>query len=548
MDFTRNLFYTVLMKGKKITFASLSVRLPLYLALICIILSAANGIIGYRVFKSLFERQYRDITEQIAETALSYIDVERISLYAAGAPADKEWQSTDEKLDVLTRTTELAYIYVTVPDEKFENRVYIYDTVHPDVTNGKKIELGTVSSLKKYDEEYIQNLKNVMLHGEPYIRFVYNSTGGHVTTSIPVKDSTGKNVAIMSVVKPMSEIQEFKKSYRIIVAVSSALITLLFVVLFIALLMAKFVKPVSLITNETSHFAEHKGHISDMLKKIKGKDELGVLARAVEKMSVDMNKYIDDLTHTTAEKERLSAELDVATQIQANMLPRIFPPYKDHPELELFASMEPAKEVGGDFYDFFMVDDDHFALAVGDVSGKGVPAALFMVIAKTLIKNSILQGLGPGAVFERVNNELCEGNDAGLFVTCWMGILSLSTGKLVFVNAGHTFPVLCHADKAEFLESKPNLMLAGMEGTAYTEHSVSLTKGDRLFVYTDGVTEATNAKNELYGEERLINYIRGMSASDIQERLNKIRADIDAFVNGVPQFDDITMLELSLKN
>ena len=312
--------------------------------------------------------------------------------------------------------------------------------------------------------------------------------------------------------------------------------------------MAKFVKPVALITSETSHFAEHKGHISDMLKKIKGKDELGVLARAVEKMSVDMNKYIDDLTHTTAEKERLSAELDVATQIQANMLPRIFPPYKDHPELELFASMEPAKEVGGDFYDFFMVDDDHFALAVGDVSGKGVPAALFMVITKTLIKNSILQGLGPAAVFERVNNELCEGNDAGLFVTCWMGILSLSTGKLVFVNAGHTFPILCHADKADFLESKPNLMLAGMVGTAYTEHSVSLTKGDRLFVYTDGVTEATNAKNELYGEERLINYIRGMSASDIQERLTKIRTDIDTFVDGVPQFDDITMLELSLKN
>ncbi|MBO4732030.1 MAG: SpoIIE family protein phosphatase [Spirochaetaceae bacterium] len=536
------------MKKKQFSFASLSVRLPLYLALICIILSAVNGIIGYRVFKSLFERQYRDITEQIAETALSYIDVERISSYASGAPADEEWYETDEKLDVLTRTTQLAYIYVTVPDEKFENRVYIYDTVHPDVINGKKIELGKVSSLKKYDEQYIQNLKNVMLKGEPYIRFVYNSTGGHVTTSIPVKDSAGKNIAIMSVVKPMSEIQDFKKSYRNVVAVSSAIITFFFVVFFIVLLLARFVKPVSVITNETSHFAEHKGQLSERLQKIKGKDELGVLARAIEKMSVDMNKYIEDLTHTTAEKERLSAELDVATQIQANMLPRIFPPYKDHPELELFATMEPAKEVGGDFYDFFMVDDDHFAVAVGDVSGKGVPAALFMVIAKTLIKNSILQGLGPAAVFERVNNELCEGNDAGLFVTCWMGILTLSTGELKFVNAGHTFPVLCHDNKAEFLESKPNLMLAGMEGMSYTEHSATLTKGDRLFVYTDGVTEATDAKNELYGEERLINFIRGMSCSDIHERLTKIRADIDTFVDGAPQFDDITMLELSLKN
>lgn len=548
MDFTRKVFYTVFMKQKKFTFASLSVRLPLYLALFCIILSAVNGIIGYRVFKSLFERQYRDITEQIAATALSYLDVERIKDYAAGAPADDEWYDADSKLDTLTRTTRLAYIYVTVPDEEFENRVYIYDTVHPEVTNGKKIELGKVASLKKYDEEYIRNLKNVILNGEPYIRFVYNSTGGHVTTSIPVKDSAGSNIAIMSVVKPMSEVQDFKKSYRTVVALSSALITLLFVAFFIGLLMAKFVKPVALITNETSHFAEHKGRISDKLLKIRGKDELGVLARSIEKMSVDMNKYIEDLTHTTAEKERLSAELDVATQIQANMLPRIFPPYKEHPELELFATMEPAKEVGGDFYDFFMVDGDHFAVTVGDVSGKGVPAALFMVIAKTLIKNSILQGLQPAQVFERVNNELCEGNDAGLFVTCWMGILTISTGELKFVNAGHTFPILHHANSVEFLKSKPDLMLAGMEGMRYNEHSVTLEKGDRLFVYTDGVTEATNAHEELYGEERLISFLRKTETADIHKLLAEVRGDIDAFVDGVPQFDDITMLELLLKD
>lgn len=547
MDFTRKVFYTVFMKQKKFTFASLSVRLPLYLALFCIILSAVNGIIGYRVFKSLFERQYRDITEQIAETALSYLNTERIKDYAAGEPADDEWYEADSKLDMLTRTTRLAYIYVTVPDEKFENRVYIYDTVHPEVTNGKKIELGKVASLKKYDEEYIQNLKNVMLKGEPYIRFVYNSTGGHVTTSIPVKNSAGNIIAIMSVVKPMSEIQDFKKSYRNVVAASSALITFFFVVFFIGLLMARFVKPVSVITNETSHFAEHKGRISDKLLKIKGKDELGVLARSIEKMSIDMNNYIDDLTHTTAEKERLSAELDVATQIQANMLPRIFPPYKEHPELELFATMEPAKEVGGDFYDFFMVDGDHFAVTVGDVSGKGVPAALFMVIAKTLIKNSILQGLQPAQVFERVNNELCEGNDAGLFVTCWMGILTISTGELKFVNAGHTFPILHHENSVEFLKSKPDLMLAGMEGMRYNEHSVMLTSGDRLFVYTDGVTEATNVREELYGEERLICFLRKTETTDIHKLLAEVRSDIDAFVDGVPQFDDITMLELLLK-
>lgn len=535
------------MKQKKFSFASLSVKLPLFLVLFCIILSVGNGIIGYRVFRSLFERQYRQVTQQIAETAISYVNADRINYYLKGGQEDEEWYETDAQLESLTETSKLAYIYVTVPDSKFMTRVYIFDTVNSEVKKAKKIKLGIIASLSNYDEKYIQNLKNVMLKGEMHVRFVYNATGGHVTTSLPVIDKMGNIVAIMSIVKPMSEMQGFKESYITTVAFSSAAITFVIVLFFSLLLMVRFVKPVSLITHETSHFAEHKGHISDRLQKIKGKDEFGILARAVEKMSVDMNKYIQDLTHTTAEKERLSAELDVATQIQANMLPRIFPPYKDHPELELFATMEPAKEVGGDFYDFFMVDNDHFALVVGDVSGKGVPAALFMVIAKTLIKNSVMQGLEPAKVFERVNNELCEGNDAGLFVTCWMGILTLSTGELRFVNAGHTYPILRHENIVEFLKSKPDLMLAGMEGMRYTEHFITLGKGDRLFVYTDGVTEATDANEQLYGEERLINFMRGTQIVDVRQSLADIRSDIDAFVAGAPQFDDITMLELLLK-
>ncbi|MBP5464210.1 MAG: SpoIIE family protein phosphatase, partial [Treponema sp.] len=278
-----------------------------------------------------------------------------------------------------------------------------------------------------------------------------------------------------------------------------------------------------------------------------GKSEIAILARAVEQMSVDMHKYIADLTHATAEKERLSAELDVATQIQANMLPRIFPPYADHPEIELFASMDPAKEVGGDFYDFFMTDSDHFAIIVGDVSGKGVPAALFMVVAKTLLKNVGLQESSPARIFEKVNDQLCEGNDAGLFVTCWMGILTISTGELVFANAGHTSPVIFHEGRVEYLTVKPNLMLAGMQGMKYKEHRTRLAPGDRIFVYTDGVTEATNAANELYGENRLILCMANKRTLSAKELLEAVRDDVNQFVGSAPQFDDITMLELSIK-
>ncbi len=527
--------------------SSLIVKLPLYLALFCALLCMVNGLLGYRVFKGLFEEQYEDITQQFAYTALSYIDGDSILRYARDQEVDEEWRITDEKLNVLTNTANLAYIYVTVPDETFESRIYIYDTVHPDVVNGKAYPLGQVNSLKRYDADYIDHLKQVMLQGDPYIRFVYNKTGGHVTTSIPVKNKNSEVVAILSIVKPMSEIKSFKSRYLSSTFYSSAIATLLFVIIYVIILVYRLINPIRLITHETAHFAEHKGMLTGRLNKIKGQSELSLLARSVEQMSADMLNYIDELTHATAEKERLSAELDVATQIQANMLPRIFPPYQNHPEIELFATMAPAKEVGGDFYDFFMVGEDHFAVVVGDVSGKGVPAALFMVIAKTLLKNAGTQGMGPAQIFELVNNQLCEGNDAGLFVTCWIGILTISTGELRFANAGHTSPVYYHNGTFEYLTSKPNLMLAGMDGMKYKEHSITLSKNDRLFVYTDGVTEATNSSNELYGEERLLKAIKQTEGLSTKEVLSVVRKDIDSFVKEAPQFDDITMLELLFK-
>ena len=528
--------------------ASLMFRLPLYIFLFCAILCIANGLIGYRVFKALFEEQYETITQQIAYTALSYLDGDSIAGYAAGKPADEAWTETDRKLNILTRTSELAYIYVTVPDSAFENRTYIYDTVHPEVVNGKVIPLGRVRSLKKHDEKYIANLRQVMLEGKPYIKFTYNETGGHVTTSIPVADSSGGIVGILSVVKPMSEVDALKDRYLRTTFILSALLTVLFILIYIAVLHHQLIRPLVLVTKETASFARHKGELSGLLTKVKGRDEIAILARAVEQMSVDMHHYIADLTHATAEKERLSAELDVATQIQANMLPRIFPPYADHPEIELFASMDPAKEVGGDFYDFFMTDSDHFAIIVGDVSGKGVPAALFMVVAKTLLKNVGLQESSPARIFEKVNDQLCEGNDAGLFVTCWMGILTLSTGDLVFANAGHTSPVIFHEGRVEYLTVKPNLMLAGMQGMKYKEHHTQLAPGDRIFVYTDGVTEATNTANELYGENRLILCMANKRTLSAKELLEAVRDDVNQFVGSAPQFDDITMLELSIKD
>ena len=251
-------------------------------------------------------------------------------------------------------------------------------------------------------------------------------------------------------------------------------------------------------------------------------------------------RYQQDETKRT---ERISTELNLASSIQADMLPNIFPAFPEREDFDIYASMKPAKEVGGDFYDFFMTDDDHLAMVIADVSGKGVPAAMFMVIAKTLIKDHTQLGLTPSMVFTRVNDILCEGNKAGLFVTAWMGILDLTNGEFLYANAGHNPPILMKDGKLMFLHSKPGFVLAGLEGYEYKESMMFLHKGDKLFLYTDGVTEAENTQEELYGENRLMNCIKKLDKADsCADAVTKVRADLEDFVGEAEQFDDITML------
>ena len=541
--------YNIPMKHK-IKLPILALELIIATLLFGTLMTIVNSLSGYREFKQELENLYGDITIQLAKTGASYIHVDSIPYWVKHEP-DEEWEETNKKLDTLTNTSDLAYIYVSVISPDYKQRTYVFDTVNKlSLEAGSKvIPFGTVSSLENKDEEYINNLKLVIEEGKNYTSFTYKDEGGHVTTSIPLFGTDGKVTAIMSIVKPMNEIKEHRKNFLRSIIISATILTLLFIALYALLLYFGIIRPIVFITHETSHFAEQHGELTGILKKIRNRDEIGKLAKAVEKMSRDMNKYIEDLTHATAEKERLGAELNVARQIQAEMLPRVFPPYKNHPELELYASMTPAKEVGGDFYDFYLLDDDHFAMVVGDVSGKGVPAALFMVITKTLLKDTAEHEYNPAKVFEHVNKILCEGNESGLFVTCWMGILTLSTGELNFANAGHNAPIIKNGGEIKYLSTKPNLMLAAMDGIPYTNNTLKLTKGDRLFIYSDGITEATNDYNELYGEERLLSVLKSVQNNGISSRdlLDIVRNDLNDFVLDAPQFDDITMLAMTYK-
>ena len=247
----------------------------------------------------------------------------------------------------------------------------------------------------------------------------------------------------------------------------------------------------------------------------------------------------------TEKTERLATELNLASDIQTNVLPNIFPVFPERKEFNLYASMTPAKEVGGDFYDFFFVDEDHIALVMADVSGKGIPAALFMMVARTLIKNRALMGGSPSEILYDVNNQLCEGNVAELFVTVWLGILEVSTGKGVAANAGHEHPVIRdNNDEFKLVVYKHSPAVAAMEDMMFKEHEFQLNPGDTLFVYTDGVAEATNSKNELFGTDRMLDSLNKDPDAAPEELLHNVIEGIDEFVSGAEQFDDITMLAL----
>ncbi|WP_414469037.1 SpoIIE family protein phosphatase [Methanobacterium sp. ACI-7] len=277
-------------------------------------------------------------------------------------------------------------------------------------------------------------------------------------------------------------------------------------------------------------------------------DEVGILALSFQKMIGDLKIYIKNLEEITAEKERINTELNVARKIQADMLPRKFPAFPDRDEFDVYASNIPAKEVGGDFYDFFLIDENHLAIVIADVSGKGVPAALFMVIAKTLIKNYAQLGKNPSEVFTIVNNQLCEGNDENMFVTAWMGILDIQSGKFTYVNAGHNSPLLRHKNKDyKWLKSNSGFVLGGIQDIEYKQNEIILKTGDRVYLYTDGITEAINNKEELFGESHLLEIMNNTNNLSLKELISCVKEEIDRFVKDREQFDDITMLIMEYK-
>ena len=272
-------------------------------------------------------------------------------------------------------------------------------------------------------------------------------------------------------------------------------------------------------------------------------DEIELLAESFAMLSEKTAKYISEVARISAEKERIGAELSLATRIQADMLPNIYPAFPERPEIDVYASMDPAKEVGGDFYDFFLVDDDHLCIFIADVSGKGVPAALFMMASMIILANNAQMGKSPAQILHDTNLAICSNNREEMFVTVWLGILEISTGKLTAANAGHEYPVVKQPNgNFEIFKDKHGFVIGGIDGAKYKEYDIMLEPGSKLFIYTDGVPEATNSEKELFGMDRMVDALNKAADTSPKEILEAVRGSVNEFVKDAEQFDDLTML------
>lgn len=558
------------MRRRKI---SLSVKLNFSAVLFGAVICFCCAFVGYIQFRNGIQRQYNQTAVEIATVASTYIEPSQLEAYSQAARdyvnglmseeerqaiiSSPEYQYIHEQLIKLRRGMNANDIYIIWIDTEealsysgtrdgWTPLWYIFDSFSQEDLS---YVLGNVSGM---NPEYIQEAVDTWITGERVdCYYISHSEYGYITTALlPLLDSQGETYAMVGVEIPMSTIEESLNNYILYAATIAVWLLLLFIIIYMFYLSKNIISPINTVAHEAEDFVgEGERRISQKLARIQTHDEVQRLAESILKMEVDINEYIDNLTAITKEKERISAELDVAKNIQESMLPCIFPAFPAYRQFDIFASMTPAKQVGGDFYDFFLVGKDRLALVMADVSGKGVPAALFMVIAKTLIKNRCQQGEEPAAVLENVNSQLCENNEAGMFVTVWLGIYNIRTGQLDYVNAGHEYPAVYRIKDGTFslIKEKPNFVVAGMEGMKYRQHSLTLEPGDKLFLYTDGVPEATNSSNELFGEERMLACLNACSGASAAEILDSMTKGVAAFVKEAEAFDDLTMLAFEVK-
>ena len=488
------------------------------------------------------QKKYPDVNLRYAtEDEIRSMDLEDQETYAEIAYS---WLIT--RVNELKRIYKVTYLFCVIPYDSNTKQFFLFSAADPGAVRGTdytqvyplghRVEI-IDESQRKAMEDALQNDAHIASAGE-YVDcyFLMGRMGAW-----PVLIGLSYDVSGLS-----EKIQKQTLTSTVIVL----LYQLMLAIICMFLLYSFVLRPLKKVMANIRLYKETKDSepVIKSLSEINLQNEIGMLADDITDLTKEMDDYTNKIRNITAENERISTELTLANRIQKSMLPSIFPAFPNRTEFDIYASMDPAKEVGGDFYDFFLIDDDHLCLVIADVAGKGVPAALFMMASKIILENNAKMGKSPAQILEDTNNSVCASNEEEMFVTVWIGILELSTGKLRAANAGHEYPTLKRKDGLfEIVKDKHGFVVGGMPGLKHSEYELDLEPGSKLFVYTDGVAEATNANDELFGLDRTLEALNENIDSSPKDILRGVRESIDKFTEGAEQFDDITMLCMEYK-
>ena len=525
-----------------------------FISLLCL----ALGILGFLTYYRGMIDQYSTYIEDALNLTLTEIDGDDLKACIQSREKSEQFQKTQDFLNRVKENYDFSFIYIVKPLNLNETDNMM--DIMAGITAQERERLGKVDSVElgaltgdSYPSQVASYYLNQMKDSE-HISYYKNQTefGNMYTGLVSILDASGEAVAVLAADLSMDEITKTLFQYILMLVAESAVLSAVFIVAIYHWMKRRILLPMTRLERaakgfvKRSHGQENPDALGFENPNIHTGDELESLADSIATMSRDMTDFMKNLLKASTEKERLGAELSVATQIQENMLPSVFPAFPGRKEFDLYAAVTPAKEVGGDFYDFFLVDDDHLALVIADVSDKGIPAGLLMVVTKTIFKNQSLMGKSPAEVMREVNRQLYENNGGDMFVKAWFGILELSTGTLRSVNAGHRAPAYRPAGGFfDTLHDKKGVALALIADTRYEENALVMKPGSGLFLYTDGLLEAVNAQDEFFGVNRILETLNENTSARPTQVVRAVKKRVTGFVKDTPQPNDITMLSVT---
>ena len=529
---------------------SLTTKFAALFAIFAISIGILFCTVTYVNYRSSMLAHYGEHALGAAMLVASMLDSDEVLYYSKTLERDERYNVIETELEKIRRNLDIKYIYVLMPVNDSQC-IYLIDIFDIEDDEGPG---STLWGLEGYDDS-LNLAKHAMRTGKPTNKLeISRGVYGYLASAfVPIlrKDS-GIPFAFVGVDISMDDIQGFLMRYFVTMTSATTIVLIICSGILFFLVRHHVVSPILAIAEKAVEYTNRVNDENFEELRIYSNDEIGDLSVSVNTMFGEIRKFTLQLTEETARRERIQSELDMGKAIQEGILPKEFPPFFDFPDVAVFASMTPAKEVGGDFYDFFVVGENKLAIVIADVSGKGIPAALFMMVTRTLIKTRMLSGCNPQELLTIVNTQLCQNNDIGMFVTAFIGILDTKLDILKYVNAGHLPPILLRGDQAFKLLAEPNFVLGALENIDFVEQETVLVKDDLLLLYTDGVTEAVNKNSELFGNNRLIDLL-SMKAKEAAETRGAISPEeliqtvsnaIRHYAGDIEQTDDITMLAL----